>query len=151
LCGSWIGLDEVLFGEMSERGQSTSPTFPSSPTPSDEPFLSLPFSGTQPNLAQQPTLRANEADQKETLQVWFLHKRVCGAKAVPFRWPGLTKTELEDMENISKRDHKDRLRHKKEAKMNRKGLIPNYESIRKVSQSFSTCREPRLISPCYAE
>ncbi|GAA5823021.1 hypothetical protein JCM5353_007855 [Sporobolomyces roseus] len=68
-------------------------------------------------------------------EVWFLHKRVCGAKAVPFRWPGLTKAELEDMEGISKRDHKDRLRSKKEAKLHRKGLIPSYESIRKEGLS----------------
>lgn len=80
-----------------------------------------------------------------TRKVWFLHKRVCGIKAIPFRWPGFTRSELEDIEGIGKRKFKDRMRSKKEAKLNRKGLIPNYDSIRRVSVF---CPGTSLAPPC---
>ena len=31
------------------------------------------------------------------MQIWFLHKRVCGERSNPFRFPGFTSKEVEEM------------------------------------------------------
>jgi len=37
------------------------------------------------------------------LQIWFMHKRVCGKNSSPFRWPGLSEKEIEQHTELGTR------------------------------------------------
>lgn len=37
----------------------------------------------------------------EVLQIWFMHRRVCGDRSNPFRWPSFSDKEIDEMVDLS--------------------------------------------------
>lgn len=51
-----------------------------------------------------PIRYAYIADDRD-IQIWFVHKRVCGVRSTPYSWPRFSPEEVEDMLEISQKPY----------------------------------------------